>query len=172
MKWNYCLRYTFDLNLQVYDLLVNQDQSVYRYASSAFRVLMAAKNRITITGLNNRLSLSHHYYLGKSNYSAVFTDSLATSVSLLRTKMSQYVVYQTSLLLVTCHEQIGKKISATSSTKMGPFCYGLQITDTLLQIIIPRCLKDRFLHRLHFHAQLFPAVQFFGFSRNTLNLAV
>ena len=128
MKWNYCLRYTFDLNLQVYDLLVNQDQSVYRYASSAFRVLMAAKNRITITGLNNRLSLSHHYYLGKSNYSAVFTDSLATSVSLLRTKMSQYVVYQTSLLLVTCHEQIGKKISATSSTKMGPFCYGLQIT--------------------------------------------
>ena len=108
MKWNYCLRYTFDLNLQVYDLLVNQDQSVYTYASSAFRVLMAAKNRITITGLNNRLSLSHHYYLGKSNYSAVFTDSLATSVSLLRAKMSQYVVYQTSLLLVTCHEQIGK----------------------------------------------------------------
>ena len=36
------------------------------------------------------------------------TDSLATSVSLLRTKMSQYVVYQTSLLLVTCHEQIGQ----------------------------------------------------------------
>ena len=162
MKWNYCLRYTFDLNLQVYDLLVNQDQSVYRYASSAFRVLMAAKNRITITGLNNRLSLSHHYYLGKSNYSAVFTDSLATSVSLLRTKMSQYVVYQTSL----CMRKL-VKISATSSTKMGPFCYGLQITDTLLQIIIPRCLKDRFLHRLHFHAQLFPAVQFFGFSRNT-----
>lgn len=127
---------------------------MYRYASSAFRVLMAAKNRITITGLNNRLSLSHHYYLGKSNYSAVFTDSLATSVSLLRTKMSQYVVYQTSLLLVKMY-------------KMGPFCYGLQITDTLLQIIIPRCYKDRFLHRLHFHAQLFPAVQFFGFSRNT-----
>ena len=170
MKWNYCLRYTFDLNLQVYDLLVNQDQSVYRYASSAFRVLMAAKNRITITGLNNRLSLSHHYYLGKSNYSAVFTDSLDTSVSLLRTKMSQYVVYQTSLLLVTCHEQIGQIFWRQVKPRWGLPCNGLwgrSLTETLLQIIIPRCYKDRFLHRLHFHAQLFPAVQFFGFSRNT-----
>lgn len=98
------------------------------------------------------------------------TDLLATSVSLLRTKMSQYVVYQTSLLLVTCHEQIGKKFRRQVKPRWGLSCNGLwgrPLTDTLLQIIIPRCYKDRFLHRLHFHAQLFPAVQFFGFSRNT-----
>lgn len=98
-----------------------------------FQGFNGAKNRITITVLNNRLSLCHHYYLGKSNYSAVFTDSLATSVSLLRTKMSQYVVYLTSLLLVTCHEQIGKNNFGDKLNQDGAFL-AMACGDDLWQI--------------------------------------
>lgn len=61
------------------------------------------------------------------------TDSLATSVSLLRTKMSQYVVYLTSLLLVTCHEQIGKKNFGDKLNQDGAFL-AMACGDDLWQI--------------------------------------